>query len=217
MRSLTCAGPGVNRGMKPDLCDNGGNILYDGGTQCLRRVPESEVFTTYHKYLEGLFTTARGTSCAATLVTDKAAQVLRAFPNASANLIRAFLANSARVPQPSIDKLGDIKIEELMSVCGYGMASADRAATSSENREILFAESEMPMDWFFVYEVPIPLEYAQTKGKGQIAVILRVERAITFLGDTLDWLQMWEDNRQDESNMQIQEQTHNDEQISLRL
>jgi hypothetical protein len=169
---FTCAGPGVNRGLKPDLCDDGGNILYDGGTQSLRRVPESEVFTTHHKYLEGLFTTARGTSFAAPLVTHKAAQVLRAFPNASANLIRAFLANSARVPQPSIDKLGDIKIEELMSVCGYGMASADRAVTSSENRVILFAESEMPMDWFFVYEVPIPLEYAQTNGKRHIAVTL---------------------------------------------
>jgi hypothetical protein len=105
-------------------------------------------------------------------VTHKAAQVLQAFPNASANLIRAFLANSARVPQPPIDKLGDIKIEELMSVCGYGMASADRAVTSTENRVILFTESEMPMDWFFVYEVPIPMEYAQTNGKRHIAVTL---------------------------------------------
>jgi hypothetical protein len=154
------------------LCDDGGNILYDGGTQSLRRVPESEVFATHHQYLQGLFTTARGTSCAAPLVTHKAAQVLQAFPNASANLIRAFLANSARVPQPPMDKLGDIKIEELMSVCGYGMASADRAVTSTENRVILFTESEMPMDWFFVYEVPIPMEYAQTNGKRHIAVTL---------------------------------------------
>lgn len=169
---FTCAGPGVNRGLKPDLCDDGGNVLYDGATQSLRRFPESEVFTTYHKYLEGLFTTARGTSCAAPLVTHKAAQVLRAFPDASANLIRAFLANSARVPPPSIDKLRDIKIEGLMSVCGYGIASADRAVTSTENRVVLYAEGEMPMDWFFVYEVPIPPEYAQTNGKRHIAVTL---------------------------------------------
>lgn len=44
--------------------------------------------------------------------------------------------------------------------------------TSSENRVILFAEGEMPMDWFFVYEVPIPPEYAQTNGKRHIAVTL---------------------------------------------
>ena len=62
---FTCAGPGVNSGIKPDLCDDGGNILYDGLAHGLVRVPESEVFTTSHDYLGNLFTTASGTSCAA--------------------------------------------------------------------------------------------------------------------------------------------------------
>jgi Subtilase family len=169
---FTCVGPGVNRGLKPDLCDDGGNILYDGATRSLRRVPESEVFTTNHEYLTSLFTTSRGTSCAAPLVTHKAAQVLRAFPDASANLIRAFLANSARIPQPSIDRLGDIEIEKRLSVCGYGIAKADRAVTSDENRVVLYSDLEIPMDHFYVYEVPIPEEYAQTKGRRYIAVTL---------------------------------------------
>jgi hypothetical protein len=169
---FTCAGPGVNRGLKPDLCDDGGNILYDGFVQDLVRVPESEVFTTSHEYLVNLFTTARGTSCAAPLVTHKAAQVLRAFPEASANLIRAFLGNSARVPEPSIARLRGVEKETLLSVCGYGIASADRAVTSDENRVVLYADSDIPMDRFYVYEIPIPQEYAETKGRRHIAVTL---------------------------------------------
>ncbi len=169
---FTCAGPGVNRGIKPDLCDDGGNILYDGAAQNLARIPESEVFTTSHDYLRNLFTTARGTSCAAPLVTHKAALVLGAFPKASANLIRAFLANSARIPEPSLQRLQNVPGEKVLSVCGYGIANAETAATSDENRVVLYAEGEMPMDWFYVYEVPIPAEYAQTKGKRHIAVTL---------------------------------------------
>jgi hypothetical protein len=122
--------------------------------------------------LRSLFTTARGTSCAAPLVTHKAAQVLQAFPNASANLIRAFLASSARVPEPSLRRLQNESVETVLSVCGYGIASAEVAATSDANRVVLYAEGSMPMDRFFVYEVPIPADYAETKGRRHIAVTL---------------------------------------------
>lgn len=184
---FTCAGPGVNRGLKPDLCDDGGNIFYDGLAQNLVRVQESEVLTTAHDYLRNLFTTARGTSCAAPLVTHKAALVLGAFPTASANLLRAFLASSGRIPEPSLRRLQNEAKEQILSLCGYGIANAEMAATSDENRVVLYTEGEMPMDRFFVYEVPIPLEYAQTKGKRHIAVTLAFDpptrhSRLTYLG-----------------------------------
>jgi hypothetical protein len=59
-----------------------------------------------------------------------------------------------------------------MSVCGYGIANVEMAATSDANRVVLYAESEMKMDHFFVYEVPIPKEYAETKGRRYISVTL---------------------------------------------
>jgi hypothetical protein len=169
---FTCAGLGVNGSVKPDLCDDGGNILYSGLAQNLVRVAESEIFTTNHDYLRSLFTTACGTSCAAPLVTHKAALVLRAFPTASANLIRAFLASSAQVPEPSLRRLHNESVETILSVCGYGIANAEMAALSDSNRVILYAEGEIKMDWFCVYEVPIPVEYSQTKGRRRIAVTL---------------------------------------------
>ena len=169
---FTCCGPGVNNAQKPDLCDDGGNQLYDGALQRLIRSPESEIVTTHHRYLERLFTTAFGTSYAAPLVTHKAALVLQAFPGASANLLRALLANSARIPDASVQRLQGMPDEAIKSVCGYGLANAEIASTSDTNRVVLYAEDEIGMDRFFVYEVPIPADFSQVQGERSIRVTL---------------------------------------------
>lgn len=184
---FTRSGPGVNDAMKPDLCDDGGNLLFDGITQgCVRR-EESEVFTTHARYLERLFTTVRGTSFAAPLVAYKAAIVLQALPNASANLIRALLVNSARLPEPSLQRLQAFGAEAVTRLCGHGIADGVTASTSDTNRVVLYADGQIRMDRFFVYEVPIPREFAETQGTRYIRVTLafdsptRHSRA-TYLG-----------------------------------
>jgi len=169
---FTCVGPGVNRGIKPELCDDGGNKLYDGVIQGLIPMPESEIITTHHEYVNRLFTTGVGTSYAAPLVAHKAAQVLQAFPDASANLLRALLASSAEIPEPSLRRLQGTPPEIISHVCGYGIANPLIASTSDTNRVVLFADTEIEMDRFFVYEVPIPREFADTKGKRRIRVTL---------------------------------------------
>ena len=126
---FTRCGPTVGRAIKPELCDDGGNLAFDGLTQGLRRTPECEVFTVHHEYLQRLFTTARGTSYAAPLVAHKAAAVLRAFPDASANLLRALLVNSASVPVEAQARLQGLT-DDISNVCGYGIADPIRATTS---------------------------------------------------------------------------------------
>ena len=169
---FTSCGPGVGGSVKPDLCDDGGNLLYGGTTRGLVHYPESEVFTTNSRYLERLFTTAYGTSYAAPLVAHKAGIVLEAFPEASANLIRALLANSARPPEPSLNRLQGFEKEAVRNLCGYGIANAGAASMSDGNRVVLYADSAIRMDHFFVYEVPITEEFAGTKGLRQIRVTL---------------------------------------------
>lgn len=169
---FTCAGPGINRGIKPELCDDGGNMLYDGTVQNLIRSSESEVFTTHHRYLDRLFTTAFGTSYAAPLVSHKAALVLRAFHGGSANLLRALLASSAEIPEPSMRRLEGFPDETVTHVCGYGIANAVVATTSDANRVVLYTDDAIEMDHFYVYEVPIPPEYSQTSGTRRIRVTL---------------------------------------------
>ncbi len=169
---FTCVGPGVNRGIKPELCDDGGNKLYDGLVRGLIPMPESEIITTHHQYLNRLFTTAVGTSYAAPMVAHKAAMVLHAFPRASANLLRALLVNSAEIPGPSLRRLQGTPDETIYNVCGYGISDPLIASTSDTNRVVLFADTQIALDRFFVYEVPIPAEFAQTRGQRQIRVTL---------------------------------------------
>ena len=169
---FTRAGPGVRGAIKPELCDDGGNMIYDGLTQTIADDPESEVFTVFHRYLDRLFTTVRGTSYAAPLVAYKAAIVLRAFPDASANLLRALLANSAYVPVQAMNRLRPLGDEVVTRVCGYGIADPITAATSDANRVVLYADAQIGMDKFYVYEVPVPVEFATTNGTRRIRVSL---------------------------------------------
>jgi len=169
---FTRGGPGIQKAIKPDLCDDGGNVLFDGTTQTLKRFAESEVVTTHSRYLERLFTTARGTSYAAPLVAHKAALVLQAFPEASADLLRALLANSARIPLAAMSKLQNQGDEAVRNLCGYGVSNVELASTSDTNRVVLYADDSIKMDHFYVYEVPIPREFTETKGTRKIRVTL---------------------------------------------
>lgn len=169
---FTRAGFGVAEALKPDLCDDGGNSFYDGMTQGVARRAQSEILTTFPRYIERLFTTERGTSYSAPLVSHKAAIVLRRMPEASANLLRALLVNSARIPEPARSRLEPLGEECVMRLCGYGIPNATAAATSDRNRVVLYADDEIGMDKFFVYEIPIPPEYAETKGRRYIKVSL---------------------------------------------
>ncbi len=169
---FTRSGPGIHDAIKPELCDDGGNVLFDGAMRGLSRHSESEVLTTHPRYLERLFTTAKGTSYAAPLVAHKAALVLRMFPAASANLLRALLVNSARPPDPAVEKLQRLDGASVRNLCGYGIANATVATTSDTNRVVLYADDTIALDRFYVYEVPIPREFAETKGLRTIRVTL---------------------------------------------
>ena len=169
---FTRAGFGVAEALKPDLCDDGGNHFYDGATQGVRRRPQSEILTTSPRYIERLFTTEIGTSYAAPLVAHKAAIVRRAMPEASSNLVRALLVNSARVPEPARTRLRNLGNDAVLRLCGFGIANAALAVSSDRNRVVLYADDEIGMDKFFVYEIPIPAEYAETSGDRHIKISL---------------------------------------------
>jgi hypothetical protein len=97
---ITRSGPGANGAIKPDLVDFGGTCLFDGmGPRIAtgHHYASAGMLTLRPDYLAGLLTAATGTSMAAPRIAYKAALVLRALPSASANMIRALLALSARI------------------------------------------------------------------------------------------------------------------------
>ena len=169
------AGPGISDATKPDVVDLGGTLVFDALVAALRGgddLPSAGILTLHQKFLDSLFTAGSGTSYAAPRVAFSAAQILARFPRASANLIRALLVGSAEVPQAARDRM-QLGGEAIRSVCGFGLIDLERAMFSDDARVVLYAEDDLPLDHFAVYQIPIP-EPLQT---GNIERCIRVTLA----------------------------------------
>lgn len=167
-------GPGIGGATKPDLVDIGGTMVFDPMVGRLRLgedLASAGVLTLHHRYLDRLFTAGSGTSYAAPLVGSKAAQILQRFPTASANLMRALLGGASEVPEPAQLRLQALGDDLVTAVCGHGRPDTERAAYSDDNRVVLFAEDELPLDHFAVYQVPVP-EPFQGGGRRTIRISL---------------------------------------------
>lgn len=169
---FTRCGPGLGEAIKPELCEIGGNCAYDGLMHRVQDVRELSVVSMNRQYIERLFTTDTGTSFAAPKVAHAAARLYESFPDASANLIRALLAASASVPEPSEEALRPLGNGAVLRVCGYGRPDLEVARASGDTRVVLYAESTLDFDNFHIYEVPIPDELIDESGTRRITVTL---------------------------------------------
>ena len=173
---MTRSGPGANGSIKPDLVDFGGTCLFDGGTQRIvtgAQYASAGMLTLRPDYIQGLITSASGTSMAAPRVAYKAALLLRAFPTASANMIRAFLALSADAPAETMECLRPVGGDAHRLCLGYGVPDVRRALNSEERRVIFMADhQEIQTDQFALYRVPLPKVFQGTKGSRHIRVSL---------------------------------------------
>lgn len=172
---FTRAGPGVEGSIKPDFIDLGGTMVLDPLVQRLRDgrdVASAGLLTLHHRPVEQLITSGSGTSYAAPILAFKAAQILTRFPQASANLIRALLASSASIPEAAQLRLAPLGEDITRSVCGYGQVDLEKAAFSDDARVVLFAEDELPIDHFAIYELPIPALFQSTNGRRTIQITL---------------------------------------------
>lgn len=172
---FTRVGPGVEGSTKPDFIDLGGTMVVDPVVQRLRDgrdVASAGLLTLHHRPAEQLITSGSGTSYAAPILAFKAAQVLTRFTDASANLVRALLASSATIPEATQARLTALGADAIRRVCGYGQVDLERAAFSDDARVILFAEDELAIDHFAIYELPIPQLFQSTNGRRTIGITL---------------------------------------------
>lgn len=168
------SGPGAGGIRKPDFTDVGGTLVFDASSISLRsapQVPEAGVITLSHDYTAQLLTSGRGTSYAAPMLANKAAHLLRLRPRASANLIRALLANAVSIPDACNSRLSQLANNDRGRITGHGVVNPLRAAYSDDHRVVLFAEGTLDHDHFAIYSVPIPPEF-QGEGRRTIRASL---------------------------------------------
>lgn len=189
---FTRTGPGLSGMVKPDVVELAGDSVLDESN-----VPVEDssvgVVTTNRSFgpPDGeLLRRVRGTSFAAPAVSHLAARLFAAYPNATPNLIRALIADSAQVPANRPPGLGGKSWDEdVLRVYGHGRPSLERAIASAENDVLLIAESSIGLDAFQLFEIPeIPAEFLSVPGERLISVSLafdpptRQTRGDNYLG-----------------------------------
>ena len=185
-------GPGVTEAMKPDFVEEGGNLILSGYDQMrkIERDPVTSVISLHNEPTDRLFAVDIGTSMAAPRVAHIASltewrlwQDLGARPHP--NLVRAVMATAASIPPAARELFGS---DSVYRACGYGRINPDFATTSRGNRVLLCAESEVELDHFSIFRVPMPPELLKAEGYKHLTVALafdppvRARRTREYIG-----------------------------------
>lgn len=189
-------GFGIGEAIKPDVVEVGGDIRFEGG-QIREQMPQwAGVPSTSNEFASGrLFRTVAGTSFAAPRVAHLACQLFQEMPGISSNLVRALIADSARVPSNRPPSLADKEDwdEAVLRVYGYGQPDFSRARWSSDHEALLVTDDVIDVDQFQLYELPsLPAEFPTAEGIGTLSVSLafdpptRRTRADSYLGITME-------------------------------
>lgn len=168
---FTRCGPGVNKAVKPDVVEYGGNSAWYGSQRrFFQNDPGLDVVSTNSEYQNRLFAAMSGTSFSAPRVAHLASLILQKYPDISANLVRALIANSAGIPSIAQDRFGNE--EDIRRLYGYGLPDLKKALYSTDNRVLLMADDEIANDGIHVYEIPIPDMFRSTRGERVITICL---------------------------------------------
>ena len=158
---FTRHGPSVNRAIKPDLVDYGGNWMVDvrAGGHLMAGAHGGGELSTSREFAAGRpFSEDAGTSFAAPRVANAAAKVLAEIPNAGVDLYRALLVAHARTPRACAELFSGDK-DGLRDVTGYGFVDRTALYRSLEECVTLWAEESIEDRRHHFYEIPIPADY----------------------------------------------------------
>lgn len=195
---FTRTGWGVDGSVKPDVVDYAGDLRFENG-QVPNFPTHAGLPTTAKAFAppEGrLFRTVSGTSFAAPRVANLAARLFGEFPDASSNLIRALIADSARIPEnrPTYFRDKEIWDEDILRVYGCGQPDFTRSRWSDNNEVLLLAEDSLEIGTFQIYTVPsLPPEFLTNRGCGYLSVTLafdpptRHTRMDSYLGNNMEF------------------------------
>lgn len=193
--SFSRTGPGLWRMIKPDVVEYGGDYVREKSVNPLITVVPASSAQVAKTTINGNNAVGYdiGTSYAASKVSHIAGKILKAVPGASANLIRALIAQGARLPG---DKVQNPQQDDLRKY-GFGIADKGRSTENSATRITLISESEIAPKQAEIYTVKIPDELRGVADEFDILVEVcltfhakprRTRRRMkSYLSAWLDW------------------------------
>ncbi|WP_445247792.1 S8 family peptidase [Microcoleus sp. OTE_8_concoct_300] len=212
---FTRTGFGVDGMIKPDVVDFGGDLVLDLSYRANLNLPKItelpdnvagvSVVTLSKDLKSSLFQICSGTSFAAPRVANLAAQLFTKYPDASSNLIRALIVNSALLPKEiprqfqcnkkQSQSINTKQIKKQLAIYGYGQADLERAMYSAENYVVLSEDNiSINVGYFHIYEIPqLPPEFFEIKGTRILSITLAFDpptsptRGDSYLGVTMEF------------------------------
>jgi hypothetical protein len=169
-RSGPGVGPTSNKATKPEVVEYGGNFVVNDSGILEPENPGVSAVSTAVEPSGRLFRAGSGTSFSAPRVARLAADILGAYPTASANMLRCLVALSARVPEPAARQFGDSA--ELRRAVGYGRPTEGLALQSGGSRAVLLFQGELAVDTAVVHPIPLPESFARGQWQRRVRVAL---------------------------------------------
>ncbi len=176
---FTRVGPGYQGMIKPDVVEEGGNIIQGDRLP----LPDSggKLITLNPYWLTDgrLFAVDHGSSFSTAKVAHHAARLFNRYPNSSHNLIKALLIASARIPSERPEPFSDIDFRssdsallDVLRVYGYGRPEPERASFSSGQNVLLLNEKSTELDSIDIYYFYLPAEFVEVTGRRRLSVTL---------------------------------------------
>jgi hypothetical protein len=174
-----CRHGGIKNVVKPELVELAGNLAYDPLTRnWIDNDPGLRVVTTSPRFAtDALLGFASGSSFSAPKVAFLAARLVERYPDASPNLLRALLVQSARLPAgvAALDRVA------AMRLCGFGVPNLDRALFCRPQRVTLYYEGQIVPDEVKLFEIPVPVAFASAKGSKSITVSVAYDPPVSVV------------------------------------
>lgn len=165
------SGLGIWGSIKPDVVEFGGDykVSTSGDVNiCLETAPKLVQSTFFRAPAIGKDV---GTSYAAPKVAHIAAVLQRLFPDASTQLYRALIINSARWPAWA-EVVSNADLIGVLRTLGYGIPSLERAIENTPQRVTLIttATQSLRNGRAMVFAVPVPVEMRDVANRCQVRI-----------------------------------------------
>lgn len=205
-------GTGIWETIKPDVVEFGGGVVISqNGQMLIKNNPETSL-ELIHSTLHGGKAVGKdtvGTSFAAPKVTHIAAILKQLYPAENSSLLRAFIAQGARLPSPFFTT----PTKESLQQYGYGLPSLERVTRNSDNRVTFYNSSTIAAEEGHLYSVAIPEELRNPGNEYDILIevtlaysanIRRTRQKLrSYLSTWVDWTNAYLDEELDEFSFRV--------------